>query len=55
MTLPEAGESLPAAGVMTTAPMTEGFPKKITSIVVQLNKLVAAQTWVLRTAKAEIM
>lgn len=49
---------LPAPGVMQaspviipwTAPMTEGFPKKITSRVVHMRRLVAALMFVLRTA-----
>ena len=35
--------------------MTDGFPKKATSRQVHVNKLVAAQTWVLRTATDEVM
>lgn len=49
----------PAAGVMQTkpvimpwtAPMTEGFRKKMTSRMTQVSKLVAVQAWVLRTAR----
>lgn len=50
---------LPAAGVIQTrpvimpwvAPITEGFPKKIMSSMSQVRRLVAAHTWVLRTAR----
>lgn len=52
---------LPAAGVMQTrpvimpwtAPMTEGFLKKMTSSHVHTRRLVAAQMLVLRTAMDE--
>ena len=49
---------IPAAGVMQTrpvvmpctAPITDGFPKKIMSRDIQTRRLVAVQTWVLRIA-----
>lgn len=50
---------VPAAGVIATkpvimpwtAPITEGFPKKMTSRMSHVNKLVAAATCVFNTAK----
>ena len=51
--------NVPAAGVMQTkpvimpciAPNTRGFPKKMVSRINHVIRLVAAQTWVLRTAR----
>lgn len=61
--IPKGDYNWPAAGVMQTspviipctAPITDGLPKKATSKEVHVNKLVAAQTWVLRTATDEEM
>jgi len=38
-----------------TAPITEGFPKKQVSRSSHVSKLVAVHTWVLRTARDEIV